>query len=52
MKSGNNTQPTAHQIRETCKNTGFFYVKNHGVPEDLQQSIMESAEQFFALPRE
>jgi isopenicillin N synthase-like dioxygenase len=27
-------------------------VKNHGVPEELQQSILEKAEQFFQLPRE
>ena len=26
------TQDIASKIRETCKNTGFFYIKNHGVP--------------------
>jgi isopenicillin N synthase-like dioxygenase len=43
MKNGSDTSSTAHEIRETCQNTGFFYVKNHGVPEELQQSIMENA---------
>lgn len=30
-------------VRETCKNTGFFYIKNHGVSEELQKSIIENA---------
>lgn len=47
-----NTKEVAEQIRETCKNTGFFYIKNHGVPEELQASLLSNAAQFFDLPRE
>lgn len=45
------TQQTAKLIRETCKETGFFYIKNHGVSEELRQSIISNAEKFFSLPR-
>ncbi len=27
-----NTKDLALQIRDICKKTGFFYIKNHGVP--------------------
>jgi isopenicillin N synthase-like dioxygenase len=43
LNSGVDTSDVAHAIRETCKNTGFFFVKNHGVPEELQHSIIENA---------
>lgn len=46
------TKATAAMIRETCKNAGFFYIKNHGVPEELQKSILANAEKFFSLSRE
>ena len=29
----------AKAIRSTCKNTGFFYVENHGVPLDLLKTM-------------
>jgi len=28
-----NTKEIALAIREACKNVGFFYIKNHGVPQ-------------------
>jgi len=31
--SNNNTKEVAERIRHTCKHTGFFYIKNHGVPQ-------------------
>jgi len=46
-----NTKNLALQIRDICKKTGFFYIKNHGVPEDLQQSIVQNSAKFFSLPR-
>ena len=46
------TTETAKAIREACKHIGFFYVKNHGVPEQLIKSIFANSAKFFSLPRE
>ena len=46
------THETAQAIRYACKNVGFFYVKNHGVPEELVQSIFANSAKFFKLSRE
>ncbi len=42
----------AGAIRSACRETGFFYVSNHGVPADVIQSALEIAETFFARPAE
>ena len=46
------TAPVAAEIRSVCKNNGFFFIKNHGVPEELQQSILHHSQEFFNLPSE
>ena len=40
----------AWEIHKACRETGFFYVANHGVPQDLIDSQFEQARRFFALP--
>jgi isopenicillin N synthase-like dioxygenase len=40
----------AGQIRVACEHVGFFYVKNHGVRQELQDDVYAAAEEFFALP--
>jgi isopenicillin N synthase-like dioxygenase len=42
----------AAQLHEACCYNGFFYVRNHGVPESLVDAAFTEAERFFALPRE
>jgi len=42
---------TAQAIREACINVGFFYVRNHGVPEWMTGAALTRTEQFFALSR-
>ena len=39
-------------LDDACRNVGFFYVRNHGVPLDLCNGIVREAERFFALPLE
>lgn len=39
---------TADKLRQVCKESGFFYVKNHDVP--AQANILQLAKQFFAIP--
>jgi isopenicillin N synthase-like dioxygenase len=40
----------AMEIRSAAQNTGFFYVKNHGISEQLIQSALAQVQQFFAQP--
>jgi isopenicillin N synthase-like dioxygenase len=40
------------KLREACLDKGFFYIKNHGVPEDLVRDVFAEAAAFFALPVE
>ena len=41
----------ARQIREVCKEIGFFYIQNHGIPLELQKSILANSQKFFDLPK-
>jgi len=43
-------QATAEEIGRACRDTGFFYVKNHGVPQDLEYKLEQEAKIFFARP--
>ncbi|CAL8469967.1 g9509 [Coccomyxa elongata] len=38
------------QLRKACTDTGFFYVANHGIAEDLIEEAFEENIKFFALP--
>ncbi len=42
----------AWEIHKACRDTGFFYVKNHGVPPDLMARHLELSRAFFSLPAE
>jgi isopenicillin N synthase-like dioxygenase len=42
----------AADIRAACVTKGFFYVRDHGIPDDLRAAVIEQARRFFALPLE
>jgi isopenicillin N synthase-like dioxygenase len=42
----------AAEIRDACTRVGFFYIKNHGIPQELVDGVFQQAEQFFSLPFE
>ncbi|KKA20986.1 hypothetical protein T310_4985 [Rasamsonia emersonii CBS 393.64] len=42
----------AAQIYDACSRVGFFYIKNHGVPEELVDKIHDMAHKFFSLPED
>ncbi len=42
----------AWQTHKACRDTGFFYVANHGIPTALFEGQLEWAKRFFALPIE
>jgi isopenicillin N synthase-like dioxygenase len=39
----------AWEIHKACRETGFFYIANHGVPQALIDAQFECARRFFAL---
>lgn len=41
----------AWEVHKAARDTGFFYVSNHGVPEELLANQLECARRFFALPQ-
>ncbi|KAF5362883.1 hypothetical protein D9758_007042 [Tetrapyrgos nigripes] len=40
----------ADMIRDACVNVGFFYINNHGIPDDIIHTTVEASKRFFALP--
>ena len=38
----------AATVREAAENTGFFYIKNHGIPRDVTEAAFTQARAFFA----
>ncbi|MEM7172877.1 MAG: 2-oxoglutarate and iron-dependent oxygenase domain-containing protein [Pseudomonadota bacterium] len=43
---------TANIVREAAANVGFFYVKNHGVPDEVIEAALKAANRFYELPLE
>ncbi|CAN5218357.1 oxidoreductase [soil metagenome] len=53
--TGSFSDPTAlarvgAEIHRACRETGFFYVSGHGVPQAIMDGEIEIARQFFAQP--
>ncbi|HUC65563.1 MAG TPA: 2-oxoglutarate and iron-dependent oxygenase domain-containing protein [Stellaceae bacterium] len=42
----------ARQLRAACESVGFFYIRNHGVPEALVERAFAASRRFHALPLE
>jgi len=38
------------EVAHACENIGFFYVLNHGVPDELIDRAFAASRRFFALP--
>ena len=43
---------TAKEIGNACKNIGFFYVKNHQIPQDHLDAVIPVMQEFFNMPEE
>ncbi|KAG8738176.1 hypothetical protein FRC10_007169 [Ceratobasidium sp. 414] len=52
--SGNAHERTrvADEIRDACVHVGFFYVKNHGVGNQIIEKVVKASQLFFDLPIE
>ncbi len=40
----------ARQIGDACRDVGFFYIQNHGIPADHLDAVFREAKRFFNLP--
>ncbi|KAF2092452.1 Clavaminate synthase-like protein [Rhizodiscina lignyota] len=40
----------AKEIIHACENVGFFYIQNHGIPQDLIHGTLESNKKYFNKP--
>jgi len=40
----------ANSIRDACQQVGFFYIKDHGIPQELMDETMDAARQHFEKP--
>ncbi|TVR49868.1 MAG: isopenicillin N synthase family oxygenase [Rhodobacteraceae bacterium] len=40
----------ARDLGRACRETGFFLLKNHGVPDTMIAQVFDQAARFFALP--
>ncbi|KAF4508822.1 hypothetical protein G6O67_005154 [Ophiocordyceps sinensis] len=45
-------QRLASRVYDVCTQVGFFYIKNHGISENLIERAHEAARRFFSLPEE
>ncbi|XP_074564032.1 homoarginine-6-hydroxylase 2-ODD-233 isoform X2 [Curcuma longa] len=45
-------QDVVRQLDKACKEAGFFYVKNHGIPDSLVKGVKDVTRTFFNLPYE
>jgi len=50
LVDGSDPEGVAKKVGEICEQVGFFYVKNHGVAEDLIKRMYTISERFFDLP--
>ena len=42
----------AWEVHKASRETGFFYIKNHGIPVERMKQHLELARTFFDLPVE
>jgi isopenicillin N synthase-like dioxygenase len=40
----------AKEIGTACRDIGFFYVRNHGIPQNLMNGVFDVAKEFFSQP--
>lgn len=50
LVSGNRDNAAVEEIGKACREVGFLYVKNHGIPEMLINDILAAGREFFERP--
>lgn len=52
LTEGGDISGLARELDEACRKTGFFYVRNHGVPESVLNAVFGATRRYFAIPPE
>src|ERR1700722_19075388 len=52
LTQGGAIDELAKQLDRACRQTGFFYVANHGVSENALNSVFGATRRYFAMPLE
>jgi len=50
LVDGSNPESVAKEIGKACAEVGFFYVKNHGIDQQLIDQMYAATKEFFDLP--
>jgi isopenicillin N synthase-like dioxygenase len=48
----NQRKAIAAEIRKACETCGFFYIKNHPIPQESVDEVFDLLKRFFALEHE
>jgi isopenicillin N synthase-like dioxygenase len=52
LVAGGDITALAREIRQACEGMAFFYIKGHGIPQELIDGTFEASRRFFAQPLE
>jgi len=50
LNAGGDIASLASILRHACETIGFFYVKNHGIPQEVFDGVFDATRRYFALP--
>ena len=50
LGAGEDDPVTVAAIGQACRDVGFIYIKNHGIPQALIEDMLAAAREFFARP--
>ncbi len=50
LNTGGDLRPLADTLRQACVTTGFFYVRNHGIPTPIFDGVFDATRRYFDLP--
>ena len=52
LRTGGQIDRLAAQLDRACRETGFFYIANHGVSEIALNAVFTATRRYFAMPEE